>query len=132
MSGNPKPIGRSVEEVILLRKLQQSAALTLPAIKMSTSMSQLPSTANLGSRKGDRRSANPNAVYSEEDVRRMMEEVTSYTRTLQNRIKVNPGISNMHLKHTNAHYFYLFASIWRPSSWLCPATRSLEAPQTET
>lgn len=90
------PQGRSVEEVILMRKLGESR-VQLPAIKTSQSTNSLP----VGLGKQDslppstyqpnrlRTAGTKEVLYTESDVRRMMEEVMQYTRALQNRVQVN-------------------------------------------
>lgn len=90
--------GRTVEEVVMRRKLEEMA------IKGSTSMSNLAINKRPGSflpaiGSGNHTSAmsSPNTfvgmeennkVYSEGDVRSMMEEVMKYCRALQHRVQV--------------------------------------------
>lgn len=89
-----KSLGRSVEEVFLRRKLMQatnnapkSTALPLLKLKQAASVSALDKKQlNRGDNTADE--SDTNIVYSEEDVRKMMDEVMKYCRSLQNRVQV--------------------------------------------
>lgn len=107
------PLGRSVEEVILMRKLNGGGGGGLPLIKTSASMTSLPPLTPASAAIPNTASAAPSpmgyappltssssasrlstgrgvkeVVYSEGDVRRMMEEVMNYAKTLQSRVQV--------------------------------------------
>jgi hypothetical protein len=89
-----KSLGRSVEEVFLRRKLMQatnnapkSTALPLLKLKQAASVSAIDKKqSNRGDNTADW--SDTNIVYSEEDVRKMMDEVMKYCRSLQNRVQV--------------------------------------------
>ena len=99
---------RSVEEVILRRKLeeqqqqqQQQAAQqqqdartmmssSLPLIRASGGPGMMTAAGMMSrssSKPGSSAQNNPQARYTEEEVRRMMEEVMKYSRSLQNRVQ---------------------------------------------
>lgn len=89
MHKREKNIGRSVEEVILRRKMEEQngasiLSSSLPLIKSSSAANGYP-TKTTTSKPG---TGQPNqGRYTEEEVRKMMEEVMKYSRSLQSRVQ---------------------------------------------
>lgn len=89
-----KSLGRSVEEVFLRRKLMQatnnanapSKTTALPLLKLKQAAALDRKQSNRGENGAD--VSDSNIIYTEEDVRKMMDEVMKYCRSLQNRVQV--------------------------------------------
>jgi len=93
-----KSLGRSVEEVLLRRKLDEASrnqtvnrGIDTAAAALKTSSLPLLKAKQFMQTNNNERSAKVEVLYSEEDVRKMMDEVMKYCKSLQNRVQVLEG-----------------------------------------